>query len=41
MNNSIDIQHLCDLVHSTFHVPVQFLSTNKKIVYESTSHTIV
>ncbi len=40
MNNYIDIQHLCDLVHSTFHVPVQFLSTNKKIVYESTSHTI-
>ncbi|MGQ0515007.1 AraC family transcriptional regulator, partial [Bacillus sp. D-CC] len=40
MNNSIDIQHLCDLVHSTFHVPVQFLSTDRKIVYESTSHTI-
>ena len=31
MNNYIDIQHLCDLVHSTFHVPVQFLATNKKL----------
>ncbi|MED1518517.1 AraC family transcriptional regulator, partial [Bacillus paranthracis] len=39
MNNSIDIQHLCDLVHSTFHVPVQFLSTITKIVSESTSPT--
>ncbi|MFJ8354708.1 helix-turn-helix domain-containing protein [Bacillus paramycoides] len=37
MNNSIDIQHLCDLVHKTFNVPIHILSTDKKILYHSTS----
>lgn len=30
MNNSIDIQHLCDLAHKAFNVPVHILSTDKK-----------
>ncbi|MDZ5605754.1 AraC family transcriptional regulator, partial [Bacillus pseudomycoides] len=40
MNNSIDLQYLCDLVHKTFNIPVQFLSTDKKILYQSTSEDI-
>ncbi|WP_088344592.1 helix-turn-helix domain-containing protein [Bacillus cereus] len=40
MNNSIDLKYLCDLIHKTFNVPVQFLSTNKKILYHSTSNDI-
>ncbi|PFO74465.1 AraC family transcriptional regulator [Bacillus cereus] len=35
MNNSIDIQYLCDLVHNTFNVPVHILCTDKKILYHS------
>ncbi|MBJ8009810.1 MULTISPECIES: helix-turn-helix domain-containing protein [Bacillus cereus group] len=40
MNNSIDIQYLCDLVHRTFNVPVHVLSTDKKILYHSTSDDV-
>ncbi|MBE5107908.1 helix-turn-helix domain-containing protein [Bacillus thuringiensis] len=40
MNNSIDIQYLCDLVHKTFNVPIHMLSTDKKILYHSTSDGI-
>ncbi|MGG5784870.1 helix-turn-helix domain-containing protein [Bacillus albus] len=40
MNNSIDIQYLCDLVHKTFNVPVHILSTDKKILYHSTSDDV-
>ncbi|MED0971555.1 helix-turn-helix domain-containing protein [Bacillus paramycoides] len=35
MNNSIDLQYLCDLMHKTFNVPVQFLSTDKKLLYHT------
>ncbi|MBH0356840.1 helix-turn-helix domain-containing protein [Bacillus toyonensis] len=37
MNNSIDLQHLCDLVHKTFNVPIHLLSADKKTLYHSTS----
>lgn len=40
MSNSIDIQYLCDLIHQMFNVSVQFLSTNKDILYQSTSNDI-
>ncbi|MED1558650.1 helix-turn-helix domain-containing protein [Bacillus paramycoides] len=40
MNNSIDIQHLCDLLHKTFNVPIHILSTDKKILYHSTSDDV-
>lgn len=40
MNNSIDIQHLCDLAHKAFNVPVHILSTDKKILYQSISDDI-
>ncbi|KFN03517.1 AraC family transcriptional regulator [Bacillus clarus] len=40
MNNSIDLQHLCDLVHNAFHVPIHILSTDKKILYHSTSDDV-
>ncbi|MDZ5605753.1 helix-turn-helix domain-containing protein [Bacillus pseudomycoides] len=36
MNNSIDIQYLCDLIYKTFHVPIYFLSIDNKILYSST-----
>ncbi|PKJ56496.1 helix-turn-helix domain-containing protein [Bacillus sp. SN10] len=35
---TIDIQHLCNLVYRTFHVPTHFLTTDKKILYTSTSN---
>ncbi|PDY23877.1 AraC family transcriptional regulator [Bacillus cereus] len=40
MNNSIDIQHLCDLAHKAFNVPVHILSTDKKILYHSISDDV-
>lgn len=40
MNNSIDIQHVCDLAHKAFNVPVHILSTDKKILYHSNSEDI-
>lgn len=40
MNNSIDVQYLCDLVHNTFNVPVHILCTDKKILYHSTHNDV-
>ena len=40
MNTSIDIQHLCDLAHKAFNAPVHILSTDKKILYHSTSDIV-
>lgn len=40
MNTSIDIQHLCDLAHKAFNAPVHILSTDKKILYHSTSDDV-
>ncbi|PEK48399.1 AraC family transcriptional regulator [Bacillus toyonensis] len=40
MNNPIDIQHLCDLAHKAFNVPVHILSTDKKILYHSISDDV-
>lgn len=35
-----DIQYLCNLVYRTFNVPAQFLTTDKKILYTSTSNDL-
>ena len=40
MNTSIDIQHLCDLAHKAFNAPVHILSTDRKILYHSTSDNV-
>ncbi|MCI0766036.1 helix-turn-helix domain-containing protein [Bacillus sp. TL12] len=40
MNHSMDIQYLCDILYQTFHVSIQFVSTDEKIVYKSTSNDI-
>jgi len=40
MNNSIDIQYLCDLVHKTFNVPIHILSSDKKNLFYSTSDDV-
>ncbi|MGG3652348.1 helix-turn-helix domain-containing protein [Bacillus pseudomycoides] len=40
MNHSMDIQYLCDILYKTFQVSIQFLSTDEKILYKSTSNDI-
>ncbi|PEE40525.1 helix-turn-helix domain-containing protein [Bacillus pseudomycoides] len=40
MNHSMDIQYLCDILYETFQVSIQFVSTDEKILYKSTSNDI-